>query len=247
MPLHPETCQIIKEVENLSGRMVYVTEDPELKVMAAITPARGTAPAHILRYRPDTKAVDYLVAYQLGFLVRFFSCSVQERYEVTASAAEQEVGMKALGLDELSSDFARSMVDSIIVQLRSYSVGFRVDQWIKNHCPGLREQQDYSMRSQLAENAKALAPEIRAKFPKKMLDANSVMNAAYAMAWGEIWGDPRHAIAYKALGYANKATELLALLHEIPDTPSADRTLIDAWAHALGLDGSFHFQPHQFS
>jgi len=41
MPLHPETRQLIKQVEDLSGRMVHVTEDPDLKVMATILTARA--------------------------------------------------------------------------------------------------------------------------------------------------------------------------------------------------------------
>lgn len=56
MPLHPESQQLIRQVEELSGRMVQVTEDSEIKVMATISTARGTAPAHFLRYRPDTRA-----------------------------------------------------------------------------------------------------------------------------------------------------------------------------------------------
>lgn len=58
MPLHPATQQLINKVEDLSGRLVHVTEDPELKVMATISPARDIAPAHFLRYRPGTRAVD---------------------------------------------------------------------------------------------------------------------------------------------------------------------------------------------
>ena len=247
MPLHPETQQLIQQVEELSGRMVHVTEDPKLTVMATIATARGSAPAHFLRYRPGSRAVDYLVAYQVGFLVRLFSCPAGARFEVMASPAEQEVGMEAMGLGELPPDFARSMVDQTVIQLRTYSVGFRVDRWIRENCPGLREQQDHAIGSQLAENLQALAPEIREKFPRGLLDANSTMNAAFAMAWGETLGDTRHAIPFKALGYAGKAMELLAMLNEIPDAPSADRTLIEGWAKALGLDGSFHFQPHQFS
>lgn len=247
MPLHPEAQQLIQKVEELSGRMVHVTEDPDLKVMATISTARGSAPAHFLRYRPGTRAVDYLVAYQLGFLVRLFSCPAEERFEVMASPAEQEVGMEAMGLGELPPDFARSVVDHIVVQMRTYSVGFRVDRWIREHCPGLRDQQEHSVRSQLAENGQALAPEVRGRFPKGLLDANTSMNAAYAMAWGGILGDSRHSVPFKALGYADKATELLALVRDIPDTPAADRTLIEGWAKALGLDGSFHFQAHRFS
>jgi hypothetical protein len=41
MPLHPEAQQLIKQIEELSGRTIHVTEDPELKVMATITTARA--------------------------------------------------------------------------------------------------------------------------------------------------------------------------------------------------------------
>jgi hypothetical protein len=247
MSLHADAQQLIKQVEELSGRMVHVTEDPDLKVMATISTALGSAPAHFLRYRPGTRAVDYLVAYQLGFLVRLFSCPADEHYEVITSPEEQDAGMEAMGLNDLPPDFARSMVDQIVIQLRTYSVGFRVDQWIRDNYPGLREQQEHAVQSQLAENAQSLAPDVRKRFPKPLLDANTAMNAAYAMAWGEILGDRRYAIAFKALGYTGKATELLAMLKDNPNTPSADRTLIEGWAKALGLGGSFHFQPHLFS
>jgi hypothetical protein len=99
MPLHPAVQQLIRKVEDLSGRLVHVTEDPELKVMAVITTSRGSAPAHFLRYRPGTRAVDYLVAYQLGFLVRLFSCPAADRWDVVSSAAEQEAGIRLLGLE----------------------------------------------------------------------------------------------------------------------------------------------------
>lgn len=247
MPLHPEAQQLIQQVEELSGRMVHVTEDPDLKVMATIVTARGSAPAHFLCYRPGTRAVDYLVAYQLGFLIRLFSCPADERYEVMASPAEQEVGIQAMKLADLPLDFSRTMIDHIVIQLRTYSVGFRVDQWIRDHCSGLREQQEHSIQSQLVENAQSLAPDVRKRFPKPLVDANTAMNAAYSMAWGEALGDTRHAIPFKALGYSKMAAELLAILKAIPDAPSADRSLIEGWANALGLGGSFHFQPHQFS
>lgn len=99
MPLHPAVQQLIRKVEDLSGRLVHVTEDPELKVMAVITTARGSVPVHFLRYRPGTRAVDYLVAYQLGFLVRLFSCPAADRWDVVSSAAEQEAGIRLLGLE----------------------------------------------------------------------------------------------------------------------------------------------------
>lgn len=247
MPLNPSTQQLIRKVEELSGRLVHVTEDPELQVMATIRTARGIAPAHFLRYRPGTRAVDYLVAYQLGFLMRLFSCPEGERWEVIATEKEWQTGIEALGMTDLAQDFSASMVNHLVIQLRTYSVGVRVDDWIWKNLPELWPQQEHSIRTQLAENMQALAPEIRQKFPKPLVDANTAMNAAYATIWGEVLGEPQFVIPFKALGYAGKAKELLEILKEVPDDPCADRVLIERWAKCLGLDGSFHFESHSFS
>lgn len=244
MPLHSDTQQLIRKVEELSGRMVHLTEDPELKVMATISTARGIAPAHFLRYRPNTRAVDYLVAYQLGFLTRIFSCPVDERWEVMSTPEEQQIGIGAMGMTDMPEDFAQSMINHLVIQLRTFSVGARVDAWIWNNLHGLREQQEHAVRSQLAENEQALAPEVRQKFPRPLIDANTAMNAAYALAWGEALRESRFSIPFKALGYERKAKELLEILEETPDDPRADRTVIEQWATALGLDGSFHFELH---
>lgn len=243
MPLNPATQQLIRKVEELSGKPVHVKEELNLEVMATVRPARGIAPAHFLSYRPGTKAVDYLVAHQLGFLVRLYSCPQEERLEVVALPHEQQVGIEAMGLADFRPEVARGMISSITQQLRAYPVGIRVDEWIWHQLPELREQQEHSVRSQLAENLRTLAPEIRQKFPKPLVDANSVMNAAYAEFWGGMLGDKRFAIPFKALGYGTKADKLLAVLREVSDEPTADRTVIERWAELIGLKGSFHFSP----
>lgn len=243
MPLHPAAQQLIRKVEELSGMPVHVKEDADLKVMATVSPARGPAPAHFLSYRPGTQAVDYLVACQLGFLVRLYSCPAGERREVVALPHEQQRGIEAMGLADSPPDFGRMMISSITQQLRTCPVGTRVDDWIWKHLPELREQQEHSVRAQLAEYGRALAPEVRQKFPKPLVDANTAMNAAYAELWGGVLGDARFSISYKALGYGAKAAELLAVLRDVPDEPAADQVLIERWADLLGLAGSFHFSP----
>ncbi len=82
------------------------------------------------------------------------------------------------GLRDSPVDFARSMVSNIITQVRSYSVGCRIDNAIRNEMPELRSQQESAILAQLAENGRALAPEIREKLPKALVDANTVMPSA---------------------------------------------------------------------
>ncbi len=244
MPLAPEVQQLIQQVEQLSNRPVHVTEEGDLKVRATVTPARGGAPGHFVRFRPGSTSLDYLVASQLMFLVRTFSCPSADRWDIVSTDAEQAVGIQAMGLGEFDEPFAKMMISSIITQLRTYSIGIRVDDWIWKNLPGLREQQEAQIRSQLAENERALKPETRQKFPKPLVDANTSMNALYATLWGERLHETRFAIPFVAMGYQGKAAELRAILDELPDEPANDRIMIERWASVVGLSGSFHFKPY---
>jgi hypothetical protein len=241
MPFAPEVQQLIRQVEQSSGLPVHVAAEPGMRLRATIVQARGNAAAHLLRYKPGSPNLDYLVANQLGFLSRTLSLPPAERWDIAATAAEKDEGIRAMGLSVFKDDFARSMMDQIITQTRSYPVGLRVDSWMRMALPGLRNQQDAEIRSQLAENERALAPEIRSKFPKGIVDANTSMNAAFATYWAGVLGEPRFTIPYTALGYGGIAGCLLAVLGEVPEDASGDRTLVARWGEILGLTQAFHF------
>lgn len=183
MPLFPETDKIIHEVKRLSERDVHVQEDPTLQVLATVKTARDGAPAHFVRYQPGSKAVNYLIAYQLAFLVRLFSCAPDRRFQVVASGDEKSLAAERLGLQAFEEAFASSLVDSIITQLLTVPVGMRVDRRIRSEFPSLIAEQEVAARSQMALHEKALAPEIRSRFPKALVDANTSMNAAFAVFW----------------------------------------------------------------
>jgi len=242
--LLPETRAIIAEVELLSGRPVHVEEDSSLTSHATVVTARGGLPAHFVRYRPGAGPVDYLIAYQLGFLIRAFSMPPEQRFLVGSTAMEQQEGVRALGLDVLEPEMAKWMVTNLIIQLRTFSVGIRVDDWIRNGFPTLVPMQNESAKTQMLQNEASLAPSVRGKFPKKLVAANASMNAAFAAYWSRIFGDPRYSIPYRALGYDLVAGELLSVAERISDAPEQDRDLIQGWGDLLNLSGSFHFQPH---
>jgi hypothetical protein len=169
-----------------------------------------------------------------------------QRFQVASTASEQKAAVRLLGLDVLEPEMAKWLVTNLIVQLRSCSVGMRVDDWIRSKFPALVSMQVESAKSQMLQNESTLAPEVRQKFPKALIDANASMNAAYAAYWSRVLGDPRHSIPYRALGYDVAAGGLLGVLERLPNAPIEDRSLIEGWGELLNLGGTFHIEPHQF-
>lgn len=244
MPFSPEVQELTEQVEELSGRPVHISEEPGMQMRASVTPARGGAPSHLVRFRPGSNSLDYLIGSQLVFLLRTLSCPEEDRWEIAGTPTEQDVGIEVMGMSDFPEDLARSLIGQIITQVRSYAIGFRVDETIRKLFPGLKEQQEKEVRSQLAENERALSPEIRSKFPKPLVDTNSAMNACHAAFWAKRLGEPRFVVPFAAMGYRGKAEELQGILDEVPDKPTSDRVLVDRWAESLGLSGAYHFNSY---
>jgi hypothetical protein len=133
------------------------------------------------------------------------------------------------------------LVDGLLLQLRSIPVGIRVDQWLRSSYPDLVAGQNDSVRRQLQENAGALAPHIRESMPKKVVKSSACMNAAFALYWSRLLGEPHQWIPYQALGYESDAEALLSLMDVVPHGPEHDCTLIDQWAQKLALNGCYEW------
>lgn len=242
MDLSSSVRKIIAEVEDVSGRPVNVQADPALKTLAKVSPARGQVSFHSLTYRPNAVGLDYVIAFQLGFLLRNFRCPAEKRYEVVAEPAHFKKAVEEFDLGRFPQNITKQLFDSLIIQLRSISIGERVDQWILAEYPEFGDHQGASVRAQLKESQKALSPEIRKMFPGKILKANLAMSAAHARVWSKRLNDARYALAYKAAGYEEVAGDLVACWNEISTYPDSDEELIGSWAKVLGLDPYFVFK-----
>lgn len=247
MPFSPETQEIIADVERLSGRPVHVEEDASLKALAQVTPARGASPAHFVRYQPGNPAADYLVAYQLGFVARLFSCPAAQRFDLSSTPEEEQAAASGLGLSELPEPLIQFLRSSLLTQLRTCPVGIRIDRWIRTRFPGLQAAQHLAAKQQLLQNEASLNPDLRNRYPKALVDVNTAMNAAFALFWAAEMNEPRLVIPYSLIGVDSAGRRLLALLEEIPDDPAHDKSLIEAWAKELQLESYCHFKPHSLN
>jgi len=97
---------------------------------------------------------------------------------------------------------------------------------------------------QMAQNVQVLAPTIRKSFPKKLLRANTAMNAAYAQFWSRKTGDTTLVLPYQSVGADKDGEALLQAFSSIESNAFQDWSLVDKWADHLGLAGWYQWIQH---
>jgi hypothetical protein len=200
-------------------------------------------------------AVDYVICFQCGFLLRMFKVSEAERFSLAGSwrgrqETEKLIGdhLRKKGLSypkEIRSKIVEQFFGGIMQQLRSMPIGLRVDSWLQQSAPGLAEQQKKAIARQLNDNAASLRPDVRQIAPAKVYEANVGMNAAFALFWSRTWNDSLLSMPYKSSGDLATGEKLLKLFDEIPNEPASDKKLIDAWGSHVGLTGWYEFLPYE--
>jgi hypothetical protein len=256
MALQKVTEAILRSVEEATGRPVVVRPDPSLvTLLAKVTMARGSAPAHLVAYNPHAGAVDYAICVQCGFLLRMFNVPEVERFSLAGSSLgwkeiegliAEHLRQKRISFPtEIRSKLVEQFFGGIIQQLRSYPIGLRVDSWLRQSYPGFAEQQKKAIDRQLNDNAMTLRPEVRQIAPAKVFEANVGMNAAFALFWSRTCNDPLLTVPYKSSGNLATGEKLLKLWDEIPEEPANDKKLIDAWGSQAGLTGWYDFLPYE--
>ncbi len=254
MSVPKETTDVLKRVEEESGIPVEVTSDPSLSTLASIRIARAPATHHVLTYNPTRPGVEYHIAYQCGFVLRLFENPSGERYEFGGTEAgrktvqelltEQGGVAKKLRLPKAAvKQLADQFFDGLLTQLRSYPIGMRIDQWIRETYPALHEAQEASVDRQQRDNAQALNPQIRQMSPPLVFSGNASMNAAYALFCERLLGRGQYVIPYRSVGFEASGRSLLEIWDRIPPDPRHDRDLVDSWAEELEVSDWYRWVP----
>lgn len=242
------TKNILALTESLSGRPVRVQEDPLLSTLATIATARGNAPMHLIRYRPiPQRSPDYFICYQCSFIIRLFENPPESRFDFS-STETASTKMDAILADRALAPQVRAMKDMLLnglmTQLRTIPIGLRVDEQLWSTCPELRTEQTAATQIQLQQNVQGLSPNIRRMFPKKIVNANTAMNAAFALFWADKLEDASITLPYRSIGADSDGKGLLDISRKLDPSPRGDWALVDAWADELGLRGWHKWTPY---
>ncbi len=248
--LRAATKDILRRVEVETGKPVQFLRDEKLPLLATMQMARNGADFHVLRYRPTDEPLDYLVVYQAGFVLRLFANDPSQRLDfVPAPDAGTRVEPLIAASASLGStdrqmlpEFAKFVAQWALMNLRSYPIGMRIDQWIASELPELSELQSQSLAEQQQQNADLLS------FKRGNLTIPTALIgsvAAHALFVDRLVGNGTYSVPYEATGLLAPAEELLAVWDSVPSAPTHDRELVDRWAAAAGLAGWYSWIPYR--
>lgn len=245
-----ETQSVLKEVERLSGRGIEFLADPELQVLTSVQTARSGAAYHVVRYKPSNEALDYFLVYQAGFLIRLFRCPADQRLDFVPGA---DSGLRMESLIRVSAPASGFQADRLpklanmvsqwaLMTLRSLPVGMRVDRWIADEYPTLRELQHAGIAVQQQQNVDALGQSLKGlPVPFKLIG----MYAAYALFADRMLGRRHYVLPYEAAGLSAIGESLLDVWDNSSFEPSHDHAVVDEWAAILGLGGWYDWEPYR--
>ena len=105
----------------------------------------------------------------------------------TLRTARDEIGAEA---EHLPPDLREEMVDrwihGLITQVTSQPVDARIEQWISETYPGLREGQKRSLRTEIRTIIASISPEVKRTAPASVFKRSHAMNYAYLDHIGDI-------------------------------------------------------------
>ena len=256
MALGKSVEKVLRLVEETTGLPVHVEPDSTLppNLLAKVTMARGKMPFHRVAYQPArSESPDYLIVFQCGFVLRHYSVLPADRVDfANTDLAEQTVRQwvrdnpKTPGLPENKIEgLTGFLFNGILSQLRSIPVGLRVDSWILEEYPELAPLQREAAMKQLDDIAAGLRPDVQDMMPDEALTASLSMSAAFSIYWAERFGQPQLTLPFRATGHLAAGQALYDTWRDASSDPGHDRSLIDAWASKLGLQGWYHWVPSQ--
>ena len=258
MKIREVTRKVIATLEQKSGYIVTVMEDPALPTLATIRIARGNLPAHLLSYKPGTKneTPDFAICWQCALAMRMYDCPPDQRYLIGSNpngdkaldaiiGAPSGIAQKLRLTKEQLDAFKQQLLSGLITHLRSVPVGLRVSETLTLDYPELLELEALHVEKELAIARESLSASVKEMMPAEIYNATHDINAAYALFWAARLEKPTVVNPFHLAGFDSYGQQLLNIYEAVPNDPSHDYELIDRWANYLKIRNWYSWLPYQ--
>lgn len=248
MSQYPASTQsLLDEAAQVSGHGFDIVFDASLPIASSERIAGREGRDHheiVLRLPSDEN--NYLIAWQAAFVLHQYNTPETERTNLQPNAAhlasvKNELLEMHPGIPLAQREhFTDHVIGGVLTQLRSVPIGMLIDLHLHREYPELHATQKQSLINQVVEHVACLqlTPEM---FPRTLVRANQVMNAAQALMVAELFEIPDIFEPYRTVGMEAAAAILLEpCLHQIFDD-TKDRELIDSWGRNLGIDNWYRW------
>ncbi len=255
--LLPATKQLIREVEERTGRLIEIQPEPGIRgrgravyVVTDQDPRR-----HLIVYAPvERLLLDHLVAHQCGHILRFAEAEPIERVVPVMTEPRIEMATRQLAseLQPLlntvwtpteSREALTGWFGATIAGLTDSPSDVRVERWIRREYPYLREVQTRSLLQQAYSLNKTLGRSVEKATPPTIWRASVATNYAFVKSTAQLLDRRDLVDEYRFSSLRGLGEELLAIVDSEGDAGLAgDHRISNLWAAALGLSGWFEWR-----
>lgn len=252
LELIPETREILKNVEEMTKKKFKFIPNSKITSHAKLKMARNDMEHHIVYYKEvSSQNINHIIAHECGHIIRLFEVTSSERLIPFSSSKNFESAMTDIrkDIDGISKVMPNSKLEQliemlfkgIIMQLTNQPVDLKIEEWIYNKYPGLREFQKISFQFQLKEAIGGLNKDVRAITPSKIYEASHSMNYAY---FNTLARKTKFILdgSYNNFEFEDKGRMLLEVLEKYEDNFDGDVRRIDDWAKILNLSSWYEWK-----
>ena len=214
--------------------------------------ARNDMENHIVYYKEGaSQRINHIIAHECGHIIRIYGAAPSERLIPYFSSKNYDYALEECrnDIDNISKIVPESKLNQLIemlfkglvMQLTNQPVDLKIEEWIYNDYPELREFQRISFKSQLHEAIGGMNEKIRSITPSKVFEASHAMNYAYFNVLA-VKAEFELDSAYGDSEFEKKGKPLIEIMEKYENTFDGDLKRINGWAKVLNLSSWYEWK-----
>lgn len=230
----------------VTGYPIALARDPNLDVWSNVRVPRGGDEFSLISYRPDKeKYLDYLIAHECGHLYRIFSAPPGDRLvpmtdRQRIQRAREEVGRERWsGKTKIPTQYLSEAIEwmchGMLQQLLNAPADCRIERWIYDQLPRLRDVQAAALLELNRTFEACLDGEVKRELPRSMYTRSNTLNYVLAKTDSQILGDSSFLDPFLTKGFDKVGERLYDSLQSQDDEHAGDIRATNAWAQELGM------------
>jgi len=245
LELISETREILNTVEELTAKKFKFIPNNKITSHAKLKMAREDMENHIIYYKEGVdQRINHIIAHECGHILRIYEAAPSERlipyfssknYEHAFEESRKDINnISKIITESKLNQLIEMLFKGLVMQLTNQPVDLKIEEWIYNEYPGLREFQKISFQSQLQEALGGLNKDVKAITPSKIYEASHSMNYAYFNVLAKNTKFDLDS-AYDNFEFEFKGKLLIEIMGKYENNLDGDIKRINDWANILNL------------